>query len=147
MKSINLSILLALCTVVSLLSCNNKAKYESQIADLKKVSEEAESQIVALEAKLEQVKGETSKTKKYTTGVWFKVQIGAYNNLDLTQYAGHQNFGLEKDQDGTMKYTLGAFRSYADATSFKKLMRNMGVRGAWIVAYKNGDRVEINAVL
>lgn len=139
-----ITMLLSFCFTLVLFSCADKAKYESEIANLKKASAEAESQILALESSLEESKRGVN---NYSSGTWFKVQIGAYNNLDLTQYAGHQNFGLEKDNDGTMKYTLGAFQSYNDASSFKNLMRNMGVRGAWIVAYKDGGRVEINEVL
>ena len=78
----------------------------------------------------------------------FKVQVGAFKNFDLTKYFDrHQNFSGEVDADGTMKYTLGIFSDYWEADKFKKYMREMGVKGAWIVSYKDGKRVNIKEVL
>ena len=51
------------------------------------------------------------------------------------------------DADGTKKYTLGFFGDYWEAENFKKYLREMGVKDAWIVAYKNGSRVELKDVL
>lgn len=81
-------------------------------------------------------------------GVLFKVQVGAFKNFDITKYfERHQNFSGEVDADGTMKYTLGVFSEYWEADKFKKYMREMGVKGAWIVSYKDGKRVNIKEVL
>lgn len=81
-------------------------------------------------------------------GVIFKVQVGAFKNFDITKYFDrHQNFSGEVDSDGTMKYTLGSFSEYWEADKFKKYMREMGVKGAWIVSYKDGQRVNIKDVL
>ena len=81
-------------------------------------------------------------------GVLFKVQVGAFKNFDITKYfERHQNFSGEVDADGTMKYTLGVFSEYWEADKFKKYMREMGVKGAWIVSYKDGKRVNIKDVL
>ena len=80
--------------------------------------------------------------------ITFKVQIGAYKKFDLSQYFNnHRNFGGEIDDDGTMKYTLGIFATYNEAEKFKQLMREMGVKGAWIVSYKNGKRVSMTDAL
>lgn len=80
-------------------------------------------------------------------GIVFKVQIGAFKNKDLSKYAGNNpNFSTE-DGDGMNKYTIGVFRDYWEADAFKKYMREMGVKEAWIVSYKDGQRVEIKDVL
>ena len=81
-------------------------------------------------------------------GVVFKVQVGAFKNKDLTKYfQNSKNFSGEVDADGTKKYTLGFFGDYWEAENFKKYLREMGVKDAWIVAYKNGSRVELKDVL
>jgi len=138
MKVVKTSSLLIFGLSLLLFSCVSKEKHETEIAAFTKAAEESEKQIIELESKVEQLKSELENIPKETkiSGTYFKVQIGAYDNLDLSNYANHENFGLEKDNDGTLKYTLGEFKSYDDATSFKKLMHDIGVKGAWIVSYK-----------
>lgn len=85
---------------------------------------------------------------KMIPGLVFKVQIGAFKGLDLKKYFGnHPNFSGEVDSDGTMKYTIGVFKEYWEADKFKKALRDMGVKGAWIVAYKDGKRIEMKDAL
>ena len=80
-------------------------------------------------------------------GVVFKVQIGAFRNKDLSKYfENNENFGGENDGD-LQKITLGQFRDYWEADTFKKYLREMGVKDAWIVPYKDGTRVPIKDVL
>lgn len=77
-------------------------------------------------------------------GLVYKVQIGAFRNYDITKYFNrHDNFSGTVDEDGTMRYTLGAFSDYWEADKFKSYLRNMGVNGAWLVAYKDGKRVSM----
>ena len=45
------------------------------------------------------------------------------------------------------KYTIGVFKDYWEADTFKKYVREMGVRDAWIVSYRDGQRVDIKDVL
>lgn len=81
-------------------------------------------------------------------GVVYKVQIGAFKNKDLSKYfANNKNFSGEVDADGTKKYTLGAFPTYWEADNFKKYLREMGVNDAWVVAYKDGKRIELKDAL
>ncbi len=89
-------------------------------------------------------KGKTISMK----GVVFKVQIGAFRNKDLSKYFdNNDNFSGEKDEDGTQKITLGYFSDYWEADTFKKYLREMGVKDAWIVPYRDGVRVDIKDVL
>ncbi len=93
----------------------------------------------------------TSSDSKGSTamkGVVFKVQIGAFRNKDLSKYfENNENFSGETDGDGTQKVTLGLFTDYWEADTFKKYLREMGVKDAWIVPYKDGVRVAIKDVL
>lgn len=88
------------------------------------------------------------KKELLTKGVIFKVQIGAFKNKDLRKYfENNKNFSGDIDDDGIKKYTLGYFNDYWEAETFKKYLREMGVKDAWIVPYKNGKRVNIRDVL
>ena len=148
MKVLSTTPILGLLFSLILFSCTDKEKFESEIANYKTASAESEKQIVELEKQIKEAKVQLEDCNSISEdGVLFKVQIGAYNNLDLSSYANHSNFGLEKDTDGTLKYTLGIFKSYPDAESFKNMMRDMGVKGAWIVSYKDGERVDISEVI
>lgn len=85
---------------------------------------------------------------KVAKGVLFKVQIGAFRNKDLSKYFGSsENFGGEVDGDGTQRFTLGNFADYWQADKFKKYLREMGVKDAWVVPYKDGRRVPMKDVL
>ncbi|MGB3617563.1 MAG: hypothetical protein WBA12_05545, partial [Catalinimonas sp.] len=80
-------------------------------------------------------------------GLMFKVQIGAFRNQDLSAYTTHPNFGGEQAEDGTRRYTLGAFNDYWRADTFKKYLRKMGVKDAWVVAYRDGQRIAMRDAL
>lgn len=85
---------------------------------------------------------------RVTQGVMFRVQIGAFRKKDLSKYFdNHPNFAGEISEDGTQRITLGEFRDYWEADVFKKYLREMGVRDAWIVPYKDGERVSLKDVL
>lgn len=102
------------------------------------------------EARIMDVSSEGAGTSntKVAKGVVFKVQIGAFRNKDLSKYFGtSENFGGEVDADGTHRYTLGNFGDYWQADKFKKYLREMGVKDAWIVPYKDGRRVPMKDVL
>ena len=44
-------------------------------------------------------------------------------------------------------YTLRHFRNYWQANSFKKELRAMGCKDAWVVAFKDGKRLPLKEVL
>lgn len=93
---------------------------------------------------------EGAMAKESMTGVVFRVQIGAFRNKNLSKYfQNNPNFGGEfgKDPTDPQRITIGIFRNYWDADTFKKYMREMGVTDAWIVPFKDGKRVEIKDVL
>ena len=90
---------------------------------------------------------ETVNETRTAQGVVFKVQIGAYKNMDLKKYESAGGDFAAEDADGIQKFTLGSFGDYWEADTFKKYLREMGVKDAWIVPYKDGVRVPIKDVL
>lgn len=74
-------------------------------------------------------------------GVFFEVQIGAFQNFNLDEYQA-DFASLRQDGDVTRKFTFGKFRSYAKAEKLKSDLQLMGVSGAFVVARVNGQRTE-----
>ncbi len=84
---------------------------------------------------------------QYDQGLVFRVQIGAYQNQSLAEYDTSVNFTEDNGPDNMQMYTLGNFRDYWEADKFKKYLRKMGVRDAWIIPYEDGQRRLIKEVL
>ena len=131
----------------------------SQISDKNAKIADLEDQISKMRGDLTSTKAELAQLKEnppapvvnpmdFSKGVVFKVQIGAFKNKDLTKYLyNNPNFVGEATDKGEQRFTIGVFRDYWEADKFKKYMREMGVKDAWIVPFKDGLRVEIKDVL
>jgi hypothetical protein len=86
----------------------------------------------------------------YIKGLVFKVQIGAYKKRDLggtIEREKPQEIFEQERSEGVNTYTLRRFRDYWQANQFKKELRAMGLKDAWIVAVKDGKRVPLKDVL
>ncbi len=135
---------------------NQTSDFDSKLAD-------KDSQISEYQETISSLRSDLSSTRKQlqdassapakpagidaSVGVVFKVQVGAFKNKDLTKFAqDNENFSAEADGD-VNKYTLGVFKDYYEADAFKKYLREMGVKDAWIVSFKDGQRVPIKDVL
>lgn len=121
---------------------------DAKLVELEDQLNQARNQLTAAKAELAQAK-ETPVVNPmdFSKGIVFKVQIGAFRNKDLSKYfENNPNFGGETAEEG-QRYTIGIFRDYWEADTFKKYMREMGVKDAWIVPYKDGQRVDIKDVL
>ena len=78
------------------------------------------------------------------------MQIGAYKKRDLSNILeGEQLQGMfgQEQSEGINIYTLGNFQNYWNVNQFKKELRAMGLKDAWIVAFKDGQRVPIKEAL
>lgn len=121
---------------------------DSKIAQLEDELAQLRSQLTAAKAELAALKEAPVNSMDFSKGVVFKVQIGAFKNKNLAKYFDNNpNFGGEARDGEPQKLTIGIFRDYWEADTFKKYMREMGVKDAWIVPYKDGQRVEIKDVL
>lgn len=120
---------------------------ETEISELKKQLEEAKTAAPA-ESATPTIESVVPHVEPNAQGVIFKVQIGAFKNKDLTKYFDNSKFfSGDVDNDGTKKYTVGYFSEYWEANNFKKYLREMGVKDAWIVPYKGKERLNIKDVL
>jgi hypothetical protein len=124
------------------------ASLQQEVATKDSELQTLHSQLQEASAKKAAAPEEGTASTVSSKGVVFKVQIGAFKNKNLEKYIrNNPNFSGETDSDGTKKYTLGYFRDYWEADHFKKYIREMGVKDAWIVPYRDGDRVALKDVL
>jgi hypothetical protein len=82
-------------------------------------------------------------TPSISAGVFFEVQIGAFQNFDLQKYGEDLARLRGETEEGMNKYVLGRFRNFKRAQAFKTDVQRMGVSDAFIVATIDGRRVEL----
>jgi hypothetical protein len=123
---------------------------DSRISELQNELSRMESEVASAKRRMQEAQENqaTARSTKSEMGVIFKVQIGAFRNKDLSKYFDNgEMFTGESTDDGIQKFTLGSFTDYWEADTFKKYLREMGVKDAWIVPFKDGVRVEMKDVL
>ncbi len=87
------------------------------------------------------------RSESWDQGVSFRVQIGAIEEKDAKEFEeGSPEFDIRRE-DGYLKYLVGYFRDYEEADKLKKELRKLGLRGAWVVPFKDGSRVPLKEVL
>ncbi len=76
----------------------------------------------------------------------YAVQIGAFEQKDLSLYS--ENFVNFKEirKEEYNKYALGNFESFEDAKLFRQELVDLGFTDAFIGAYQNGERLRIEKV-
>lgn len=85
------------------------------------------------------------------SGVVFRVQILAkyQKRVNTQQLANSYNINetiVEEYINGYYKYTAGLFYNYNNAVDYKNKLKNKGIAGAFIIAYRNGVRVPLSSV-
>ncbi len=77
-------------------------------------------------------------------GVVYCVQVGAYRNaIPQDLFAEFAPIYGDKLQNGITRYTAGLFLQYANADQAKKAIRELGYKDAFVVAYRDGERVSL----
>lgn len=78
---------------------------------------------------------------KPNSGIEFSVQVGAYNNLNISDLS----YGLDqlsvRGDSGAFKVVLGSYSSLPDAQAFLELVVKLGFDNAFIVAYEGDNAV------
>ena len=136
-------------------------RYEARLADLQTQAEQSQDRAQQAMAENDRLKAELANTKaalESTTremqassddyGVWFRVQIGAYEDPQINQdlETNEEGMGLE-ESDNLQKIVLGRFREYDQAKQLQTQVKDLGITDAWIASYKDGQRVPIEQVL
>ncbi len=134
------------------------ASLTKQIQDLDAQLASKEQEILDWQKKIDELKSQSTSddatqkadADKFSTttaggapakGIVFKVQVGAYQNLDLSKFKDNGVFFVQ-DEGNQKKYTIGVFRDYVQAHIFRRYIEKMGVKGPFVVAYKDGVRID-----
>lgn len=81
------------------------------------------------------------------TQVVFSVQLGVLNERDYNFDILNQQLTRTKVSNGVYSYRVGAFPDYKNAAVLKAKIRKMGIRGAFIVPYYQGKRIDIKKAI
>lgn len=80
-------------------------------------------------------------------GVYFRVQLAAaasFSDVDETFAANNLSRSvLVERHEGLYKYTIGSFSTYDQANSARESAVSRGIDGAFVVAYRNGKRINV----
>ena len=82
--------------------------------------------------------------------VQFRVQLAAHPTpIDISKGKWSKADYLIQvvQEDGLYKYQANHFYSLEDANRAKKILQNRGFNDAWIVAYRNGKRIDIQEAI
>lgn len=94
---------------------------------------------------VEQARGNTN---DMMMGTMFRVQIGAYEKTYISEDLDSADGSMTlENADGMQKVMVGQFRDYQAAKELMKHMKKIGLRDAWVVAYVDGSRVNLDEVV
>ncbi len=139
----------------------NREKTHDSLIKVQKINEEQKEQITAaaaLAATTVPPKILNDKPKQEPPAiedVIFKVQIGSFLNGRITSSFKTLYSKLSKlhkidsyvNEKKYKIYTVGELKNYDDATTLKNQLRLEGVKGAFVVAYKNGVKIPVTDVI
>ena len=78
-------------------------------------------------------------------GVWYEVQIGAFEYFNLDEYNNNLVMLRNQQSDGIKKYVLARFREFSRAEAFVNDMRKLGIPDAFITGVIDGTRTDIES--
>lgn len=88
-----------------------------------------------------------SQNKSLPAGKLYMVQVGAFREeIDVEIFNGMEPVYAEKTKSGLTRYCVGMFTSYSKAEAAMQVLHNRGFKDAFIVGYKEGDRVPVQSL-
>lgn len=136
---------------------NQVATKDGQIGDLQKQVTRMQASYQSAQRELDNLQQNAATQPVYnpdlingedfSVGVVFKVQVGAFRKMDLEKYAKSSKEFSQEEGEELRKYIIGNFRNYEDANVLKRYLREMGLADAWIVPYRDGQRVPLKEVV
>lgn len=119
-------------------------KYKTQLEGVNTAKETARTEVLT-----ESVEKKEKEPEKSSNAITFMVQVETSEkkiSLTSSRFKGLDVF--EYQQDGFFKYAVGNFENdFANANSYKNEMREKGFQHAFVIAFKNGARMDLNMAL
>jgi len=125
---------------------DNKIQLEKMNQQLMSENEAMQQKLLANQEQLSQVTTEM-KASSDDYGIWFRVQIGAFGTNKINSDIETTDELSIEDQESLQKISLGRFRDYEDAKALQKHLMEIGIIDAWVVSYKDGQRVAVESVI
>ena len=120
------------------LSSKEKESKELVVSNLEKENDSYKAEIKSLKSKLSAIEEENE-----LPDLVYKVQIGAFKSFELKGYVPQNISLIETDESGFKKYSLGVFSNYKDALQFKKEVKKLGFKKAFLVVEYKGEKINI----
>ena len=94
---------------------------------------------------------ESSASAGFEQGIVFSVQILATSTpANISQFKQKHNITRqvrERGSGGIYRYVAGQFRHYDDAVSYSNRMKRKGIKGAFVVVFKDGRKIKLTREL
>lgn len=120
-----------------------KASYDLYVKSIEKQNLKYKSDIDKLKSQLEN--GGGGVTDK--PDLLYMVQIGAFKSFALNSYYKEKDAINENTESGYKKYSLGSFTKYSDALKFKREVKRLGFREAFLVATYKNKRIDVKEAI
>lgn len=89
-----------------------------------------------------------SGTAPSVTGTVFRIQIAALNKKKIDRnLATGNSMVLMEDRNGLQKVMVGEFRTYTNARVLRDRLRQIGVKGAFIQAFRDGQPIDVQTAV
>lgn len=121
---------------------NEKTELQNQLAEKEAELESLTSELESTKTELEDIK-ETpaSLLTANDQGLTFRLQIGAYNTIDLAAFFAEPKLISAEKVNGLNKYMIGYFDSFEVAKQVEAALKKAGLKDAWLVPYNDGSRI------
>lgn len=127
-------------TKITALSKQNKT-YKSKISSLSNLIANSSNQAESVE------ESNIESFNNTETDLVYRVQIGAFRNFRLGFSDSRKNGVVEEIEGGFNKYQIGIFSKYREALRFKKELKKMGLRKAFLVAEYEGEKLNVDRAI
>lgn len=119
---------------------------ETTVDSLRRMVENYKSEIERTRAAMEATRSQAK--NDVTPGIIFRVQVGAFQKFDMNRYLQETGETLTGENGEALnKYMMGKFRDYQQAQNFRDDIRRLGIKDAWVVAFRDGVRIDIKQAL
>ncbi len=116
--------------------------YRLKYTDLQKANSVLEDSLTVYKTSLQNIIDQNVATRN-EKGLRFRVQIGAYKEINLKDYTNNLVAINQETYDSINQYTIGVFKDYQKARVFLEDIKKMGFDDSFIISTKNGRRIPV----
>lgn len=86
----------------------------------------------------------TTNRPEVQPGLFYRVQVGAYQKFNMNRHLSPEDDNFTGESvDNMNKYLMGRFKNFKLAEAFCADIKKLGIKDAWVVAFKDGVRIPI----